>query len=157
MDWSWHVSADAVGALQRTAGMTDVAVQRDRLAAWSGGDVAVLTLAADGAVTDCVSPHPRLGLDGTLVGRPLDEVVPAFERADGRRTWILGDEVVDDVRVRTVVLSDQQPERGVAGSVVRMVLGASGEVWVLLVAEDRMYDRAPGTVAVGPPSRRGSP
>jgi hypothetical protein len=57
----------------------------------------------------------------------------------------------------TVVLSDQQPERGVAGSVVRMVLGASGEVWVLLVAEDRMYDRAPGTVAVDPPSRRGSP
>lgn len=157
VDWSWHVSADAVGALQRTAGMTDVAVQRDRLAAWSGGDVAVLMLAADGAVTDCVSPHPRLGLDGTLVGRPLDEVVPAFERADGRRTWILGDEVVDDVRVRTVVLSDQQPERGVAGSVVRMVLGASGEVWVLLVAEDRMYDRAPGTVAVDPPSRRGSP
>jgi MoaA/NifB/PqqE/SkfB family radical SAM enzyme len=157
VDWSWHVSADAVGTLQRNAGTTDVAVQRDRLAAWSGGDVAVLTLAADGAVTDCVSPHPRLGLDGTLVGRRLDDVVPAFERADGRRTWILGDEVVDDVRVRTVVLSEQQPERGVAGSVVRLVLGTSGEGWVLLVAEDRMYDRAPGTVAVAPPSRRGSP
>jgi hypothetical protein len=56
-----------------------------------------------------------------------------------------------------VVLSEQQPERGVAGSVVRLVLGTSGEGWVLLVAEDRMYDRAPGTVAVAPPSRRGSP
>ena len=108
-------------------------------------------------MTDCVSPHLRLGLDGALVGRTLDDVVPAVERADGRRTWILGDEVVDDVRVRTVVLSAQQPERGVAGSVVRMVLGASGKGWVLLVAEDRMYDRAPGTVAVDPPSRRGSP
>lgn len=153
-DWSWHVSADAAGAFLRSAGPTDVVLQRDRLAAWSGGEVAVLELGPGGEVRGCRAPHPRLCLDESLVGRTVDEVVPALEAADGRRTWILGDEVVDDVRVRTVVLSEDQPRRGAAGTVVRLVLGATPDGWVLLVAEDRMYDRSPGTVAVDPPARR---
>ena len=67
----------------------------------------------------------------------------------------LGDEVVDEVRVRTVVLSEEQPRRGVSGSMVRLVLGAASDGWVLLVAEDRIYDSSPGTVAVDAPVRRG--
>ena len=157
-DWSWHVTTDSAGALQRSAGLVDLEVQRERLGAWSdGGEVAVLRLSSDGVVTDCVAPQARLGLDAALTGRSVDDVVPTLQLADGRNTWILGDEVVDEVRVRTVVLSERQPERGVSGSIIRMVLGAVNEGWILLVAEDRIYDRPPGTtgtVAVDAPVRR---
>ncbi len=157
-DWSWHVGAAAAGGLSHGAGVADEAVQRDRLRAWSGtDDVAVLGLAPDGTVSACRAAHGRLGLDASLVGRSVDDVVPALAAADGRRTWILGDEVVDEVRVRTVVLSEQQPRRGEPGSVVRLVLGPAPDGWVLLVAEDRTYDRPAAPVAVDLRARRTPP
>jgi hypothetical protein len=47
----------------------------------------------------------------------------------------------DDRAVRGFVLSATQPERGGAGSVVRVVLFRTApDRWTALIAEDRVYD-----------------
>ena len=128
--------------------------ERERLRRWSGGG-AVAEIRGDvaGTITDVVTGHDRLGIGPELVGRDLDGLLVALSAADGRRAWELGVDLDRHGRsVRTVIFSGQAPVRGAQGSVVRFVARRAGRGFVLLVAEDRTYDRVP--VAVAPPQVR---
>jgi MoaA/NifB/PqqE/SkfB family radical SAM enzyme len=112
------------------------------LAAWSGSpDVGRLVGDSTGTVIEVAHPHARLGIDAALVGASLSDLVPTLERADGRVAWVIEVSADDDRAVRGFVLSATQPERGGAGSVVRVVLFRTApDRWTALVAEDRVYD-----------------
>jgi hypothetical protein len=116
----------------------------ERLTAWSGGgDVAVLVADGAGRIVSVGAEHERLGLMAhDLVGLPLAQVLAVVERADGRTGYLLDVVTSGDRTVRTLVLSELPPARGVEGSVVRSVQLRHGDGWVLLVAEDRLYDLA---------------
>lgn len=122
---------------------TDVATHRRRLQQWGDGPVARVELDADHTVAVVLRPHPRLGLDAALVGLHAQRLVEVIERADGRPAWLAGDELVEGARVVTLVLCEHRPERGSRGSLVRLVLVRQDEGTTVLVAEDRIYDRAP--------------
>ncbi len=119
-----------------------VEVEADFLAAWAGSaDVGRLVGDAAGTIVEVAHPHLRLGVDAGLVGAALADLIPTFERADGRVAWVLEVSADEDRAVRGFVLSATQPERGGVGSVVRVVLlRTSSETWTALVAEDRVYD-----------------
>lgn len=141
----------------------DVRTESDMLRRWSGGGpVAAILTDRAGRVTRVAETHPRLGLDETLVGQSLSCIVERIEATDGRPAWLVDRDVGSARAVRTLVLTRQQPERGTAGSIVRTVRLARRNGAVLLVAEDRIYERGepmqqptPVTIA-GPPARSSS-
>lgn len=141
----------APGGLLATSGLEPVplvaaaerlATETDRLRRWAGGGpVARVELSADGTVTAVETEHRRLGLHRGLTGLGATELVAVMEAADGRPAWIIDVDVEPDRIVRAFVLSEHQPVRGDAGSVVRTVAIAGPAGVTLLVAEDRIYDR----------------
>jgi molybdenum cofactor biosynthesis enzyme MoaA len=136
-----------------------VAVQRERLARWAAaGAVADLRATPDGQVTGVVSAHPRLGIDARLVGGRLDRLVEHLEQADGRPAWSMGlepSDPEDPIEIRTMVLSEEHPVRGLPGSVVRVVMLPAADGWAVLVAEDRIYDTERSVPVAAPVLRAG--
>lgn len=121
---------------------TEVESQLRRLSAWCGaGPVGVIVMDPTGTVVEVLSPLQQLGIDDRLVGGGPDDVKARMVTADGRTPWLLGDERADGAIVRTLVLAASRPERGSAGTIVRSVFVEQDEGWVLLVAQDGIYDR----------------
>lgn len=124
-----------------------VAAHVERLARWSGSDdIAVLRCDPDGRVLSVERTHGRLGIGPAMVGRPVEDLLEVMEGADGRLAWVIEhttvvDEAIGDHVVRTVILADRSPVRGVPGAVVRLVSLAGAGHRTVLVAEDRFYDR----------------
>jgi molybdenum cofactor biosynthesis enzyme MoaA len=131
---------------------TDAAVAAHfrQLIDWSeGGPVAHLRI-EDGVVVEVVSPHPRLGLSTErLIGRSLTDVPGEISAVDGRPVWIIDREELDGgTVVRVLALSVAAPVRGSAAAVLRAIEIPVERGSVLLIAEDRMYDKAPTEVRV---------
>lgn len=133
----------------------DWTAEASRLRAWSeGGAVGILRVDSTGLVTEVVNDHPRLGLDTSVLGRHIEELVSIIESADGRTGWATDAVDPEAARsVRTMVLSERLPVRGESGSVVRIVGLHGKEGHVLLVAEDRIYDERRPTTLVESPRR----
>ena len=125
---------------------SDVATERERLRNWSGSnEVSELELDADERIATVRADHRRLGIDVSLVGTTVDALLERIRATDGRDAWLLGTETVNGLFVRTFALAATVPERGVQGSIVRVVSVPTDAGWTMLVAEDRMHERSDAT------------
>jgi hypothetical protein len=147
------VRPDAFSSISRTRGrralaqseITDAVLRARRgLSAWSQSDVVgELVVDETGTVTEVVSPHERLGVTAaSIVGRPIDEVVDVIAAADGRIIWTIDVDVQSECIVRSFVLTESDPVRGVPGASVRTVQVFDDSGSTVLVAEDDIFDRA---------------